>query len=275
MRRSRKARQSQSLALPFFWISGPILQMTQTSQILRHILKKAESLKSKNLPALAVFDLDSTLFDVSPRLKQILHDFSADPTYRRLFPQAAEALKDIEMQKSDWGIRNAVIRAGLDHHHPEFHQSLREFWLKTFFSNEYLKYDRPYEGAVNFVARLQELNVDIVYLTGRDVHRMGAGSRQTLLHWNFPLDDQRYQLVLKPEQGLDDAEFKSSWFRTIPDEKYQQIWFFENEPVNVHKVREHHPHIDILFFDSTHSGKAHPPTDLPRLIHFLIEEGGL
>ena len=176
--------------------------------------------------------------------------------------------------RSDWGVKNAVVRAGLDKHHPEFHQALKEFWLKTFFSNEYLHYDVPYEGAVEFTRQLAELNTDIVYLTGRDVQRMGLGSEETLRHWNFPLDDDRARLVLKPQKGMDDAEFKSEWFGSLPAEHYGKIWFFENEPVNVNLVRLQHKHVEIVFFESTHSGKQEAPADLPRILNFMIQKGG-
>ncbi len=248
--------------------------MTQPSQYLERILTEIASFEASGRQALAVFDLDSTLFDVSPRLKKILHDFAVLPENQTRFPEACQILSKAETYRTDWGIKNAVVRAGLDRHHPEFHQALKDFWFQNFFSNEYLDYDIPYEGGVEYVQRLLKIGADIVYLTGRDVHRMGQGSRDTLLKWNFPLDDKRSQLVLKPQKGLDDAKFKSDWFAAIPPEKYAKIWFFENEPVNVNLVRVEHQHIEIVFFESTHSGKAEAPTDLPVILNFLIEQGG-
>jgi hypothetical protein len=248
--------------------------MTHPSQYLEKILTEISNLQASGQPGLVVFDLDSTLFDVSPRLKKVLHDFAEVPEHQRLFPQACEILKKVETYRSDWGVKNAVIRAGLDKHHPEFHQALKEFWVKTFFSNEYLEYDIPYEGAVEYLRQIWELGAEIVYLTGRDVHRMGLGSRDVLLKWDFPLDDLRAQLVLKPQKGMDDAQFKSDWFSQLRKSYYGKIWFFENEPVNVNLVRLEHEHVDIVFFESTHSGKEDAPTDLPRVINFLIEKGG-
>jgi hypothetical protein len=247
--------------------------MTQSSHTLQKILTKIEELRASGGRTLVVFDLDSTLFDVSPRLKKILHDFAEVPENQIRFPEAVEILKKIETFRSDWGIKNAVIRAGLDSHHPEFHEAMRQFWVQHFFSNEYLHFDIPYEGAVEYVQTLHQLDADIVYLTGRDVHRMGRGSEETLRKWNFPVDAQA-QLVLKPQKGMDDAEFKSNWFADLPKEKYSQIWFFENEPVNVNLVRLQHQHVEIVFFESTHSGKAEAPSDLPRVINFLIQKGG-
>lgn len=248
--------------------------MTQPSQYLERILTEIAAFEASGHEALVVFDLDSTLFDVSPRLKKILHDFALDPQNQSLFPEACEILKEAETYRTDWGIKDAVIRAGLDKHHPEFHQALKQYWVKHFFSNEYLEYDIPYEGAVEYVQNLLKVGADIVYLTGRDVHRMGQGSRDVLLKWHFPLDDKRSQLVLKPQKGMDDAQFKSDWFAALPEGKYQKIWFFENEPVNVNLVRLQHQHIEVVFFESTHSRKEEAPTDLPRILNFLIQQGG-
>ncbi len=242
---------------------------------LQRILQQVKELKSTGKNTLLVFDLDSTLFDVSPRLKKIMRDFAEVPENQQRFPNAVDILKNIETFRSDWGIKNAVVRAGLDSHHADFHEALKSFWLQHFFSNHYLNFDIPYEGAVEYVQTLSKLGADIVYLTGRDVHRMGPGSAEILEKWKFPLNSSNAQLVLKPQKGMNDAQFKSDWFSVLPEEKYSQIWFFENEPVNVNLVRIEHPKVEIVFFESTHSGKEEAPSDLPRVINFLIQKGGI
>lgn len=239
---------------------------------LRKVLQEIEIASQNGQRLLCVFDLDSTLFDVSPRLERILYDFAVDPTNKEKFPDSVAVLANIKMLKSDWGIKNALIRAGLDSHHPDFHHAIRDFWRKSFFSNHYLQYDIPYEGAVEYVQSISKKGVDIVYLTGRDVARMGVGSAQILKKWNFPLDDKNSKLVLKPQQGMDDAEFKSDWFAGLPEGKYHKIWFFENEPANIHVVRRSHQHVEVVFFESTHSGVSEPPSDLPKIMHYLLED---
>lgn len=246
--------------------------MTQYGQYLEKILTEMAYFSRKSEPTLAVFDLDSTLFDVSPRLKKILHDFAANPQNQAKYPEACKALATAETERTDWGIKNAVMRAGLGNHATELHHDLLEFWKTTFFSNEYLEYDIPYDGAVDFVQHVQAAGADIVYLTGRDVHRMGKGSAAVLNKWKMPLNDSNAQLALKPQKGMDDAEFKSDWFAALPSNKYKKIWFFENEPVNVNLVRSLHKHIEIVFFESTHSGKEQPPLDVPTIINFLFRK---
>lgn len=240
---------------------------------LNRLLTEVQTLYKNGKKALFIFDLDSTLFDVSPRLTRILRDFAEKKETQEKYPESVEILKNIESFRSDWGIANALQRAGLDTHHPEFHESIKEFWLKSFFTDSYLHFDTPYEGAVEYVQLLFNMGVDIVYLTGRDVTRMGKGSAEVLLKWNFPLDNKQAQLVLKPHKDMNDAEFKKDWIHAVPEKTYERIVFFENEPLNVHKVREHLEHVEIVFFESTHAGKADPPTDLPKIVNYLLSRG--
>ena len=157
--------------------------MSRLSHNLQQSLTEAKSISQKQGKSLAVFDLDSTLFDVSPRLLRILHDFANLESTKKNFPEASQIMMGIEMKKTDWGIRNALIRAGLDHQHPDFHMHLKSFWEEKFFSNHYLQYDLPYEGAVEFVNNIAKAGAEIVYLTGRDVARMGTGSNEILKKW--------------------------------------------------------------------------------------------
>jgi hypothetical protein len=245
--------------------------MTQSRRILQQILTESQKIRAQGQSVLHVFDLDSTLFDVSPRIQQILFDFADTPEIQGQFPNSVKILKTIQTKRNDWGIKDAVIRAGLDKEHPKFHDALKAFWMKNFFSNEYLDFDKPYEGAVPFVQALHGLGAEIIYLTGRDTARMGPGSEKILKKWNFPLGTNA-DLVLKPEKGMDDARFKSDWFLQIPKAKYQKLYFFENEPVNVHLVETEHPEVSVVFFDSTHSGKAEALKTWPTLETFLTDE---
>lgn len=248
--------------------------MTHSSHLLRQILVKIEEFQNQGQQSLAVFDLDSTLFDVSPRVERILMEFAADPAHQKKFPEQIQLFKNIRTYRKDWGFQNALQRAGLDGHHPDLQEAVREFWYQRFFSNEYLQYDLPYDGAVEYVNTIANLGAEVVYLTGRDVTRMGAGSALTIKHWGFPLDDRQTRLVLKPHKSMDDAEFKTDWFVSLPKQQYADVWFFENEPVNIHHLRNQLPHVKVVFFESTHAGKAAPPEDIPKIMHFLLDEQG-
>lgn len=240
--------------------------------ILKQILTETEQTAAQGRRSLAVFDLDSTLFDVGPRIQKIVGELAEAKELLEKHPEIGEKLRQVRIQKGDWGIKTAMIRLGLFDSHPELTLMAKNFWSKRFFSNEYLKHDVPYLGAVEYVKKLHALGADIVYLTGRDQHRMKIGSEETLVASGFPLGfGVRSELVLKPEKGYEDFLFKSEWFNQIPEDQYENIWFFENEPVNIDQVRLDHPQVKIIFFDSTHSGRGVVPTDLPVIEDYLLD----
>lgn len=246
--------------------------MTQSRHLLRQILVKIEEFQNKGLKSLAVFDIDSTLFDVSPRVERIILDFADEPEFQKRFPKQIQILKNIRTHRKDWGFKNALERAGLDGHHSELQEALHDYWANRFFSNDYLQYDLPYDGAVEYVNAIANHGAEVVYLTGRDVARMGAGSALVLKQAGFPLDDQQTRLVLKPHRSMDDAEFKTDWFACLKQGHYADIWFFENEPVNIHHLRARQPQVNVVFFESTHAGKAPAPEDIPKIMHYLLDE---
>ena len=247
--------------------------MTQSSgKWLKQILQQMKSLSQSQQKTLAVFDLDSTLFDVSPRLQQILHDFADRPEIQDRFPESIALLRTARTERSDWGIRQALQRAGLQTHSEEFHQAVKDFWIESFFTNHYLQYDQVYPGAAEFVTQAQASGCEIIYLSGRDHEGMWDGTLQALTQHGFPVNAPREQIVLKPIKGSDDALFKRDWFLKLPENEYARIWFFENEPVNVLAIQEHLPQVEIVFIESTHSGKAEIPAHLPKIFHFRLDE---
>lgn len=226
---------------------------------LNEILNRARLNSAQNLRTLAVFDLDSTLFNVSTRTQKILHEY-ADT-------HSIEALKIVEIRKEDWGLKEALFREGYTIEKDlDILEALRDFWSARFFSNEYLHYDVPYPGAVSFVQDLADTGCEINYLTGRDQARMGKGSAEVLKKWGFPLTGSN--LFLKPEKSQDDELFKHDWFKQLDHSKYDKIFFFENEPVNVNAILNSYPEVEIIFLDTTHARKQEVKAKLQRIKHF-------
>lgn len=243
------------------------------AHMLEQILGQIRTMTAQAQKSLVVFDLDSTLFDVSPRLERILLDFASFPVNQRRFPEQISLLKKIKVLRQDWGITGALSRVGLDDQHPEFQAAVREYWQKNFFSNHYLHFDDVYDGALEFVQQVDNLGAEIAYLTGRDLERMGTGSLEVLKNWNFPVHE-RAQLILKPHRSLDDAQFKTDYFIEADKKGYEKIYFFENEPVNLLHLQQFCPHVEMIFFKSTHAGKAEPPTNIPHIMNFLLTPKG-
>lgn len=222
---------------------------------LNEILKQAANKKR----IVCVFDLDSTLFNVSPRSQAILLEFAE---------LHKPELKDVEILHTDWGIKEALLRAGyLSEEHPELHQLLKDFWYERFFTNEYLHYDIPYRGAVAYLQKLAQAQVEIHYLTGRDVARMQKGTIEVLKKWGFPLEEKNVHL--KPHRSIDDHTFKVDWVcQNFPSQNNQDVYFFENEPVNINLVGQQRPDIKIVFIETTHSRRAQVEVAVATIEHF-------
>jgi len=227
-----------------------------------------QSLNETPKKTAVVFDLDSTLFNVSPRTQHILDKLSADPDFIKTYPSEAEQLKSVRVVPTDWGIRTALERSGLKAT-LGFFERVREHWMSLFFSSDYLMVDEPYEGAVEFVNAIFKSGVPVYYLTGRDVDRMGRGTHEVLNKRGFPHNEHFDNVYLKPDQEMNDALFKRDVLKKMADE-FEQIYFFENEPVIIHLIREQVPSVNIIFVDTIHSGRALAPVDLPTIKNFKV-----
>ena len=226
---------------------------------LNEILNISSTNAAQKLRTLAVFDLDSTLFNVSTRSQKILDEF-ADLHH-------LNHLKNVEIKIEDWGLKEALIRAGYKPDDElQLLKDLKHYWSERFFSNEYLHYDVPYLGAISFVQDLSDTGCEIYYLTGRDQKRMQQGTIEVLYKWGFPL--KLDNLFLKPERSIDDEIFKLEWFRNLNHAQFQNIFFFENEPVNINAIVQYCPEVEVIFLDTTHSRKEQISSPLKKIKNF-------
>ena len=252
-------------------------------------------------PRTLVFDLDSTLYDVRPRIQHILDQLLEHPGVMKEGQEVLSALKRIKILPDDWGLRTALIREGFESLFPHLKDLVRNHWVNHFFANHLLHLDSPYPGAREFLQKLKDQGHRIFYLTGRDEIRMKQGTIDSLINHGFPLSSDLRELKMKPRPGDSDSEFKVQFFSILqnqdgsPDERVRSqidkfsspserqkildssalnqlpsTFFFENEPVNLQAVRQQHPWVQLIFFKSTHSRKASPPQDLPTIENYLF-----
>jgi hypothetical protein len=233
---------------------------TSSKSPLVSILEEAWSFSQQNRPFLAVFDLDSTLLDLTLRVSTIVDDFAEDPVCQAAHPEECRQLKNVKILPTDWGLETPLRRAGMK---PEgkFFQALQHYWHERFFSDSHMKHDEPLPGAVEYVQELHLSGAHIMYLSARDIPRMGAGTEISLQENHFPLAPGTAEIVLKPEIEMDDAQFKLEVLQGI-EHKYERIWLFENEPVNINLIAKHCPQIGMVFIESTHSGREQVSVNL-------------
>ncbi len=250
--------------------------MTNSSQLFQKIVTPHGDPGAP--PATVIFDLDSTLFDVSGRTLTILQELAAMPGFIASHGPKAALLAKIEVLSSDWGIREPLGRLGFDPDvadHLPFLREIRDFWRQHFFSSTYLNMDQPYEGAVEYVRALDTAGVEIMYLTGRDRPNMEAGTLTALEKCGFPLRDPKKQLFMKPAKTYgQDQDFKAITIHTLKTQR-GTMWLLDNEPVILNKVAAEHPDIHLVYVDTVHSGKAVVPPEFLRIsLPYELPSGG-
>lgn len=204
---------------------------------------------------IAVFDLDSTLYNVSHRTQRIIDNFAQEPQILDKYPLEARLLNEVRVQAKDWGMKEAFQRAHFSAS-TDFINEIKKYWKHNFFSSKLLGEDIPYPGAVEYVNALAENGVQIMYLTGRDAKNMRDGTIISLKKWSFPTNDLENSLIMKPIKGFsEDEDFKSTKLTEILQAREGSLWFFENEPVIINKVKTSSPHINIVWLDTAHSRK--------------------
>jgi hypothetical protein len=237
------------------------LKVVTPSQVLKDISNFVKTHSAAG-PVAVVFDLDSTLFCVSPRSQLILRELAADPEFAKLHSAEAEVLKSIEVRAEDWGIRSALMRTQMPVE-IEVLNKIRLYWRERFFSSRHLDADLLYPSALEYVQHLKSLGADILYLTGRATGTMREGTLRNLHQRGFPLESED-KLLMKPSDVEADESFKATVLKDLVL-KYDHVWFFENEPLIIELVRAQVPQVKMVFVDSVHAGRALPPKDLPTV----------
>lgn len=216
---------------------------------------------------MAVFDLDSTLIEVGPRMTQILRDFAKEKKHLGKYPKECRILERYSHHPADWGIEHSIERIGLSSSSFDFFKDLTRYWRSRFFSNDYLQFDEPLPGANEFLRELHSIGVHISYLTARESDTMLEGTIESLKKHGFPLEKKNENLFLKVKMEKADPEFKRDVLKDMLN-SYGSVWFFENEPINLRIVRETLPQVRLVYIDSVHSGREAPPTELAIITHF-------
>lgn len=186
--------------------------------------------------ALAVVDIDSTLMDTTPRNRRIMESAA------RLFPELSPVLTQLSRDDLGWGAaRTAAARAGMD---PDRTAQLFTYWRERFFNNAWLSYDRPYSGAAALMNELRARNIGIIYLSGRDIPNMEAGTVESLQVHGFPVG-RGTRFLLKPSPDMPDLAFKQDACTEIAT-LGTVVLALENEPANANALKAAFPEAQVF-----------------------------
>ena len=236
---------------PFFF---PLLK-TKTRSTQENLKKALQISDQKRELAVFVFDIDSTLFCMKYRTQAIINQALQEDFLLKEFTQYSKKISEIKVTETDWSIVEILSRYGVTD--KKLVQKMEFYWRRSFFSNQYLYLDQPYEGAVDFLKKLSKST--IYYLTARNYERLRQGTLKSLNKWGFPLQKESHLIMKKTSKETEtDKEYKTQYLELLSKE-FESICFFENEPVILNQVSRSLAHVHLFWMNSTHSRREKAP----------------
>lgn len=182
-------------------------QKRTPDQAFAELSQRVETLVDRGEVAVVVYDLDATLFDNRPRVLKILESTLAMPEAADLPAELVGSIRGIKRNALHYRLSDTLMDHGVQDQ--ELIDWFQDEWFKRFFTNEYVLFDEPTAGAVDFVQKMHALGSCSVYLTGRDTPGMREGTHESLVKWGFPEPNgERCHLITKPTFEQPDPEFK-------------------------------------------------------------------
>ncbi len=230
---------------------------------LEGVLARAAEVRAEGV---AVFDLDSTVFDNRPRQARIVREYGA-----------AHGLPELQHCQAwhfttGWDLKGAAMACGVSENDYAAHQKpLKSFWSQRFFTSDYCIDDVEIVGAPRFLNALRATGAQLVYLTGRH-EEMRPGSVASMRRCGMPVptDDGSTRLMMKPSLHESDDAYKRVAHAKL-HELGRVIAAFDNEPTHVNDYATNFPEALAIHLATDHSGR--PVTLDPRVIsipHFAF-----
>ena len=214
-----------------------------------------------------ILDIDSTLVTTYQRNQAILDAFIE--SHKQTFPKDCAQLANASCQLGDYGLTNCLDRIDFVATNPEAKNELMNYWRRNFFSNDFLYADRPTEQAVQWTQMLEKNGIGFIFLTARHHASMWPGTLESMRNLGFPINDSN--LFLKKDLSDADEIYKTKVVTKIKSEQARKkIWFIDNEPVVLNRMATDHPDVDLIWFESTHSGKMKPPENTHSIDSFAF-----
>lgn len=241
------------------WIAACEFHDLADADVLSAVALRVRDAIAANERPVLLLDLDSTLYDTSPRTHFIVREWAAE-NETAISPEIRRALQRLASTHVSYSLLDLFAALGLDRNEPAVEAAAaaaKVFWQPRFFSNEYLCHDRPYEGAADFVTLLHGLGADVIYLTGRDSPGMLMGTLANLRRDRFPVDVPRTRLLMKPAREGDDYAHKVGVADQVR-ELGKLIASFENEPRNLMGLYQAFPDAIHVFVETVCSDHPAP-----------------
>lgn len=231
--------------------------MAINSDPIENLKKASQVAREKKEKSFFVFDMDSTLFCMKYRTQALIESCLRDSLFCKKFVNQTHKIKQIEVTETDWSVPEIMSRHGFCPQ-SDIVLAVNKIWRKGFFSNDYLYLDQPYKGCVQFIQNVYQTGAKVYYLTARNHFTMREGTIQSLKYWKFPLEKDNKNLIMKKDQDVTDADYKTIYLKQL-EKQCEALLFFENEPVILNQVAKILPQVLIFWMNSTHCRKEEPP----------------
>ncbi len=210
------------------------------------ILEAIGRIRKEGREPLALFDLDSTLYDDRLRTLRILHEFGYEHALAR--PKFLKAVCAAGVADMPYRVIDAVRALGFDD--PALLDEVLTFWRARFFTSEYVHYDLPTPGAATIMARLLDAGAMAVCLTGRAAAPMLAGTIATLQRDGLPVGSADCRLILKPATRDSDEFYKAQVVERLKISG-EVVAAFDNEPGICNLLRRACPDASVFHVATT------------------------
>ncbi len=230
-----------------------------SAQLLQKVIGEVRAAYNKQERPMVIFDVDGTLLDNRPRILHIIKEYGTTEL-KRARPEDAAKIANLQIYQIQYRLTDTLTQIAVVE--PAVVNNAAVFWSQRFFNDDYLKYDAPTPGSVNFVRTLYSNGARIIYLTGRDQPRQLLGTVKALRDHGFPIGIQGTELIMKPTLNTQDAIFKqqvTNYMRHYG----KVIATFDNEPANANVYRRAFPKAAVILFAAPHS--PNPPPLLPNI----------
>lgn len=228
--------------------------------MVKNLTELAQKASAKTL---FVLDIDSSLVLTHKRNEAILRHFALSLLTRN--PELSALLAKTECYPMEYGYFAALQRAAPDISKEDSEQ-IHAYWKKHFFSNDFLHYDIPHAGALEFVQTLVAQQLPFVYLTGRPSDKMRPGTLDILSRLGFLISDKT--LYMKPDDSHVDEGYKAEILKEII-KGYDEVIFIDNEPRVLLQIEKFYPAVHLVFVDTCHSPNVSAPESALPIKDFL------
>lgn len=208
-----------------------------------------------NVPVI-VYDLDATLFDNRSRVIKIIADLLMSEEGAKLPEDIRQKVLGIKPRNLRYRLEDTLRDVGIEDQ--EILDWFQKGWQKRFFTNEYVMFDLPTPGAVDFVTRLYKAGAKSLYVTGRDTPGMRMGTERSLSMFEFPPPRGEVgALITKPTFEMSDLDYKQNVIEEVK-EHGPVVAVFDNEPKAMNIMARSFTGAEAIFLDTMHSPDAEP-----------------